>query len=142
VTRTLRWRYYCDFCRKSGGSGGHIARHERGCTLNPNRVCGLHERMRERQPSMPELVNALEAHGEDWAAGMKDLRDLSENCPACILAAIRQSPKLQAIIASDEFDGVDFPTADFDFRKELASFWDSVRAGQARGDMADGYYGP
>lgn len=33
-------RYYCDWCKKSGGSKHHLAKHERGCTLNPRRVLG------------------------------------------------------------------------------------------------------
>jgi hypothetical protein len=36
-------RYYCDFCRKAGMAKYWIAKHEKGCTANPGRFCGLCE---------------------------------------------------------------------------------------------------
>lgn len=135
MTRKQRWRYYCDFCKKSGGSGGHIARHEKGCTMNPQRICGFHEHeaMEEAQPPMPDLIAALEGKGADWKAGLKALRDVSDNCPACIFAAIRQSPKLKAAAEETvgQFDEAGDPDAAelfygktvFDLGAEVRSFW-------------------
>lgn len=57
-------------------------------------------------------------------AAMDELRILSDNCPACILAAIRQSG-LQKVQLDEEGvnHGIDF---EFDFKKELAEFWSVV----------------
>ena len=126
MTRKKRWRYYCDFCGKSGGAGGHIASHEKGCTLNPNRECGLC-RMRDRtQMPASELIAAFESHAADWTAGLAVVRELCDDCPACILAAIRQSPRLAR--ERDEYKGEgEYPTVEFDFRTALAGFWDEIK---------------
>lgn len=39
MRRKPSYRYYCDYCKKSGGSGSAMAIHEKHCTMNPNRVC-------------------------------------------------------------------------------------------------------
>jgi len=82
---------------------------------------------------MEELVAALERHGDDWAAGMNDLRDVSRDCPACILAAIRQSKRLQAVIAV----GPDPPLLNFDFRAEVTAFWNHMNAAANERDRAN-----
>ena len=33
--------YYCDFCGKRSLAALHMHNHEDGCTMNPNRKCGL-----------------------------------------------------------------------------------------------------
>ena len=36
--------YYCDYCKKKKGlSASAMTLHERHCTLNPNRICGVCE---------------------------------------------------------------------------------------------------
>lgn len=120
MRKVKRWRYYCDFCKKSGGSAYHIANHERGCTANPNRECGMCGISGGVQRPIKELLAAI---GWDGAESLKRLRKLTENCPACILAAIRQS-------------GIDEPDQDpegglishegyidFNFKEESKSFW-------------------
>lgn len=37
----LKKVYYCDSCKKRYLSVGRMNKHERGCTLNPERICGL-----------------------------------------------------------------------------------------------------
>lgn len=93
MKRKQVWRYYCEFCKKSGCSGGHIRHHEEHCTANPDRKCGFHEHEWWEggpQPAMADLIAAINS-GHDWDEGMKALREVAENCPACILAAIKQS---------------------------------------------------
>lgn len=85
--------HYCEHCKKHGLSRPAMERHERHCTLNPERACrwtvdvgGWHpevllsalvEAVRRRDPLNPAAI--------DW------LRDEVEGCPACMLAALRQS---------------------------------------------------
>lgn len=84
----MRPRYYCEHCKKGSGSPSAMKRHESGCTLNPNRICGMC-RMKAQDggpdpaPPRDELVRILDAEG--FAAMCKAAND----CPACILAALR-----------------------------------------------------
>ena len=123
-------RYYCDYCKKSGCSASHMSRHEKRCTMNPNRKCGVCGLMEEEQPAMSELLKVLpkasdyppvedEFGGQTLPqelldlteAAMPRLRKVANNCPACILAAIRQS-------------GVPVPAvSSFDFTTEMKGVW-------------------
>lgn len=84
--------YYCDFCKKHGLSRHAMELHERICTLNPEREC------RWKLPDHPnggyalaplvaELISRrpLQQGDIDW------LHDEVDGCPACMLAALRQS---------------------------------------------------
>lgn len=90
MRRVKRWRYYCEFCKKSGASGGHMKKHEERCTKNPKRVCGMCAMMDGDWTQRPigELVEAI---GDGSAAGLARLQDISDGCPACMLAGIVQS---------------------------------------------------
>jgi hypothetical protein len=117
------WVYYCDFCKKSGRSGGHMKRHEAGCTANPNRVCSAHCKLTEyAAPRAPltELVALLK--GVDTKAELAALREAADDCPMCILAAIRQSRR-QVIPDPDEDGMATCCLYDYDFRAELKSKW-------------------
>jgi len=123
----LRPRYYCDFCKKASGSPSAMKRHEQGCTANPDRFCGLCARVGEEQKPLADLVAALDC-GD--AAGLKAVRDLSGNCPTCILAAIRAS-KLQTPGEMDKFENgeerwIEGFHVEFEFRDELKSWWTDV----------------
>lgn len=104
-------RYYCDFCGKGGCAAGHMKRHEERCTLNPNRICGMCiYAENDHKPDDPlglsglvAIVNSWrpeELFGHDYGSveyikaadrQLKTLRDAAGNCPACILAALRQA---------------------------------------------------
>jgi len=84
----MRPRYYCDHCNKGNGSPSAMRRHERGCTLNPQRVCGMcsmvaREGGAEPAPPLPLLVETLDAEG------FTAMRELANDCPACILSVLR-----------------------------------------------------
>ena len=84
----MRTRYYCDHCSKASGSPSAMKRHERGCTANPQRVCGMCKLLEdeggpEAAPPRDELVQIMDKQG--FSAMCK----AAENCPACILAALR-----------------------------------------------------
>lgn len=114
------WRYYCDYCKKSGCSGGHIKKHEASCTNNPNRFCGMCNAAGLDQKSMSSLISTL---GKGDNVGLDKLRDLAENCPACILSAIRQSKLQYYELDEDGFHGF---RVEFDFKKEKELFWAEV----------------
>lgn len=130
MKRVQRWRYYCDYCGKSGGSGGHMQKHESGCTANPNRVCGYCGRTKP----VEELVRLLGSEGAHWKAGMAALREEAQSCPGCILATIRQGkfhhPKDGGPWNAESLQGANWATVGgeqqpfgFDFHAEKASWW-------------------
>lgn len=119
----LRTRYGCDFCKKVGGSKGHMRKHESGCTMNPNRICALHKFAAdgETPPSVAESIAAL-ADG-----GYPKLVEVTHNCPACKLAAMRQGfvpPKPGEPWPDEPQDG----RQDFDYKRENAAIWDEWHA--------------
>ncbi|MES2634076.1 MAG: hypothetical protein V4669_13965 [Pseudomonadota bacterium] len=141
-----RWRYYCDFCKKSGGQGAAMAKHERGCTLNPARVCRHCALTGGDSPTpLADLIAMLpdpakctvHSPAEDLgefgtvpAYDMLDdevlraavhlvlpkLREASGHCPSCILAALRQR-------------GIPVPVVtEFNYSEELKSMWSEFNA--------------
>lgn len=84
----MRPRYYCDHCNKGNGSPSAMRRHERGCTLNPHRLCGMCKMLAEEcgdKPAPPrdELVRIMDAQG------FTAMCEAANKCPACILSALR-----------------------------------------------------
>lgn len=118
-------RYYCEFCKKSGGSSGHIRRHEEHCTRNPNRkcrMCLLDDNF--PQPKMKDLLVLLpdpkeyeleEEYGMVYYSiafvpkvneAIEKIREIT-TCPACIMSALRQK-------------GIPVPCAEsFNYKKEV-----------------------
>lgn len=128
--------YYCDFCKKHGLSSYHMERHEKHCTKNPDRYCNMCYHI-DTSHDIEDLIKAFEDalsvtectdrfgltfHIENNHKALEALRDAADGCPACMLAAIRQSDKGEFLW--------------FDFAKEKESFWSNVN--DARQDA--GYY--
>lgn len=134
------WRYYCDFCKKAGCSGGHLKNHEKHCTLNPNRDCGMCKARELEQPDLSKAILLLPNPDEYLSRetdcdgdnificfdGLEDavdkvlpeLRDFVENCPACIMAALRQR-------------GIPVPVAKkFNYRDECQYMWAELNRNQ------------
>jgi hypothetical protein len=86
MRRRQVWRYYCDYCKKANCSASSISNHEQHCTMNPNRTC----RMCKWQPKQKRLT--LTEMKEALAVSFARLRFLVQ-CPACILATVKQSGK-------------------------------------------------
>ena len=144
------WRYYCDYCKKSGCSGGWIAKHEKHCTMNPDRECGMckHAAGEEVQPNTDKLIAMLpdptEYHTafidefglqrEEWP-GLSEavdkvlpaLRESANNCPVCLLAAFRQRGIHLSLVEN------------FEYKDELASLWAEVNAEAAEAAERDCY---
>ena len=129
-------RYYCDFCKKAGSSAYHLRRHESVCTMNPNRVCGVCKMLEDEQPSLIRMIASLPLHEDHLVAKGKQyehyaetltsaandslpaLRDIANNCPACILAAIRQAHIPVPMVT------------DFNFTEEMKDAWTAFNEGQ------------
>lgn len=122
-TKTVK-RYWCDFCKKTGLRRDAMEKHELHCTMNPNRKCRMCSHMEEEPQKVADLVVLLPipkidefgfASKETIAAAneiLPVLREKTHDCPACILAALRQA-KIPA------------PATSFDYKKEVAAFWAS-----------------
>lgn len=137
-TKTVR-RHWCDFCNKAGLQAHAMARHEKHCTMNPARdcrVCGLlggsvhvgAERMASLVAMLPDPAEFLNTQcwtGDDSAharlvaslkEAMAELRKEVDNCPACILAALRQK-KIPAYMAEN-----------FNFTSEMKAIFADIDA--------------
>lgn len=130
-------RYYCDFCGKGGCHKGHMAKHERGCTKNVNRVCGICARIGGKQKTADELVAAFRS-GADKKASMENLREACENCPCCILMTLRILFKPAPFTNDPDDQGQTFPP--FNFKQELAEFWREENSARAESDGNQGVY--
>jgi hypothetical protein len=76
--------YYCEFCKKHGLTSYHIKEHEKHCTANPNRECGVCG----AKGLNPEFKIEEIERKYDKVRGVIVNRD---DCPACALAFIRQN---------------------------------------------------
>jgi hypothetical protein len=90
--------FYCEFCKRHGLSRPAMEKHERHCTLNPERTCrwSLLEYATLRQPAtlhrmrrgLPRWVRMFAPLEERH---IEKLREHALGCPACMLSAIRLS---------------------------------------------------
>jgi hypothetical protein len=92
--------------------------HEKNCTANPDRGCGMCKHIGEDPMPMSDLIKSL---GIGDAAGMKELRELCCNCPACILATIRQSGIMDT--STREIENEQGSWTSFNYKDEHESFW-------------------
>lgn len=140
MRKKLRYRYYCDHCKKSGGSAYHIRHHEERCTANHDRTCGmcifcLGEYNRENFEMCKGILYPyrcfdyeVDDYGDHWSINFlpKDVVDDAlesvDGCPVCFFAAMNQLDI--PIFCADGFD--------FDARcKE----WLATRNEELAGDM-------
>ena len=120
VTRKKVWRYYCDFCDKANCCASAMHKHEKHCTANPNRECGMCKCADFETKPIKALIGAL---GNGDKQGVNALREKAEGCPACMLAAIRQSG------LQDSPLGMDGTSIDFNFKNERIRWWESKNKG-------------
>ena len=113
----MRPRYYCDHCGKGTGSASYMRRHERGCTLNPNRVCGMCKEKYQKSPA--ELLAILNTNG------FSVMQEAANHCPACILSALRPlnaiDPELGPIVTGPK-DG----RQEWSFLAAKKEWWDDI----------------
>jgi hypothetical protein len=89
-----------------------MSRHEKHCTANPSRICGM---CGGNIGMIPDFISVL---GKGDEEGVDRLREAANGCPACMLSAIRQS-HLQTG-PDDEGWGFRIP---FNFHKEKDAWW-------------------
>ena len=97
--------YYCEFCGRHRLTSYSIRKHEKHCTLNPHRVCGMCD-CSDLTPVLDKYQNRFrvddvidEVHGcrtLDWVwlngpVTLDEIEVDTEYCPACTLAVLRQT---------------------------------------------------
>jgi hypothetical protein len=112
------WRYYCEFCKKSGCSAGHMKNHEKHCTMNPKRDCRMCNISGTGGESIDILVITFIYNG------LAALREAAEGCPACMLAAMRQ-----AEVKDTEVELLS-EIAGWSYEEEKKEWWDEINAEQ------------
>ena len=100
----LRPRYYCDYCRKSGGNKYYMQKHEEVCTANPDRYCNMCALVEGgyNDDNFWDLINVLNLGpladgGYNYLfsnATQNKLAEVVDGCPVCIFAALRQTDTL------------------------------------------------
>jgi len=125
----MRPRYYCDHCNKGNGSPSAMKWHESGCTKNPGRVCRMcailaDEGGPEPAPPRDELLKIMDADG------FKTMCAAANDCPACILSALRTKngfdPKTGPYVSGPE-DGRET----WDYKQAKKSWWSDFNSGKA-----------
>ena len=112
-------QYICDFCGKKKYSAAAMKQHEKHCTLNPNRKCRMCilikgvsnnniPELAKRIPKVKLTDEMLISNYKEINAEFNEIREDVDNCPACLLAIIRQSKTSCSI--------------DFNFKKESNDF--------------------
>jgi len=103
------WRYYCDHCKKSGCGKAAMLKHERHCLRNDERECRMCASLNgATNLPMAELVAAANE-------SLEKLREVSEQCPMCMLAAIMRAQSKD----TDDFGAwTDTRFSGFDYQAE------------------------
>lgn len=60
MKKKLVTRYYCEFCKKANCCAPAMTKHERACTGNPNRICGMCRVTEHPQADLKDIIDALE----------------------------------------------------------------------------------
>ena len=140
----MRPRYYCDHCGKGTGSPSYMRRHEAGCTKNPDRVCGMCAMVGQASGKHKAGIEAWSACDGNYKEKMGWVRNATGNCPACILATLRQVGAFGILAPAEEpcLPSIDDPIWEsvttglkafgFDFRAESDAWIRAVNEAEAR----------
>ena len=122
MTKKLKWCYYCEFCKKSNCSGGAISKHEKFCTMNPDRGCRMCKHpikplsLIGLLPNPKQFLkiekdyNNYEGWKDTYKEPLENIKEECNYCPACTLAVLRQSK-------------VPLYMLYFDYKKEVEEWW-------------------
>jgi len=110
VKTKVKTVYYCEYCGRHRLTSYSIKEHEKHCTLNPHRVCGMcgcsdltpllgkyrdRFRIEEEKGELGTMENEVQLKWI-WTRGevtIEDIQDDVERCPACTLAILRLKSK-------------------------------------------------
>jgi hypothetical protein len=112
-------RFFCDYCKKSTGQRAAMTKHEAGCTLNPGRFCQMCKFADGKHAKTIDLIAAART-------GLDALKELAGECPACILAGIRQLRKAEPSGWDDEGwvqGGAPASLSEFKWIPAVKEFW-------------------
>ena len=125
-------QYTCDFCGKKKYTKSSAVLHEKHCTSNPNRECrmciyssGARGNLSELIKLLPDISNRKSFQDNtDLISDLKTiyipkLQEASDNCPACIWAALKQSGIAKFLTGQMK--------EIYDFRKEMQEIFNEMR---------------
>lgn len=107
-------RHYCDHCSKGFFKKPSCFNHEITCFSNPKRQCPFCITDNVEPKPVAELLKVLEEHGD---AALPTLRELTGNCPGCIMAAL-----IQHYNACKHLDPEERPWIEFKYKEEVAEW--------------------
>ena len=130
--------YYCEYCKKHLHKRPSMEYHEKHCTANLDRLCGLCGRTGRTKRSLSVLVRYFKRQmfapeGTNTAdikqPKLDNIMEEVNYCPICTLAIIRGC-------------GLTYPyDIKFDYNKEMETWWENVRQEEREHDEWDAMYG-
>lgn len=129
ITKTVK-RHYCEYCKKAMSQRPAMEKHEKHCTLNLNRSCrmcdviGEHNDIKTLLAMIPNQIITKEncvifeidydqvSNESEILQAFREMKEKANNCPACILAVLRQYRK--------ENDRMYIP---WDYKENVDAFW-------------------
>jgi hypothetical protein len=131
--------YYCDFCKKRSLSAGAMRKHEKHCTANLNRECGLCkekydymeiiETLKKRYNLITTEYDGFTSCSVEWIEEpltIEEIKDLVEGCPACTLTIIR---KLDDIIK------IKYNELNYNYKHDVTNWWNEKNKEEDLYDM-------
>jgi DNA-directed RNA polymerase subunit RPC12/RpoP len=107
-------QYICEHCGKKNYSASHMTKHEKHCTRNPDRVCGMCGRKGIVKVKIKDYIfyNNVAFDQIDT----DKLADFLDRCPACTLATWRD------MVRQIKDENI-FYHCDSEFYKKLKNKW-------------------
>lgn len=136
ITKTKKV-YYCEYCGRHRLTSYSIREHEKHCTLNPHRICGMCDcsdltsvlekyrdrfRIEEHEGQFGITLEWIWTHGE---VTIEEIEEDTEHCPACTLTVLR-------ICGLSKWPS----PVEFDYHKSREEWWEEANAERA----SEGYY--
>lgn len=113
--------YYCDYCSKHTLTINSMFQHEKHCTGNLDRKCGLCDNLIAYRVVIAKFLTDIKQ------PKVEDLMDAVKGCPICCLTVIK------ALKRENEFVWID----DFDYEEELKKWWEEKNSEQAFCEQQD-----
>jgi len=114
--------YYCEYCNKHGLGAGAMKKHEKYCTLNPDRICRMCAEHQER-PDYRRLLSeityepySIGSHDKGGARlSPKQIYDFVDGCPMCALTLLR--------LWKEEHPSFDYINCNLDYQKTVQDWF-------------------